>query len=74
MNRSEMWRRIDTHPKPWDMIVVGGGATGVGVAIDAAARAGVTLGVIFLDRLKPEVQQMKALLDAQALKQVGAVR
>jgi len=38
MNRSEMWRRIDTHPKAWDMIVVGGGATGVGVAIDAAAR------------------------------------
>ena len=33
-----MWRRIEEHPKPWDMIVVGGGATGVGVAIDAAAR------------------------------------
>ena len=38
MNRTEMWRRIDAHPKAWDMIVVGGGATGVGVAIDAAAR------------------------------------
>jgi glycerol-3-phosphate dehydrogenase len=38
MNRTEMWRRIDAHPKPWDMIVVGGGATGVGVAIDAASR------------------------------------
>ena len=33
-----MWRRIKAHPKAWDMIVVGGGATGVGVAIDAAAR------------------------------------
>jgi glycerol-3-phosphate dehydrogenase len=33
-----MWRRVDAHPKAWDMIVVGGGATGVGVAIDAAAR------------------------------------
>ena len=33
-----MWRRIEAHPKTWDMIVVGGGATGVGVAIDAAAR------------------------------------
>lgn len=33
-----MWRRIEAHPKPWDMIVVGGGATGVGVAIDAATR------------------------------------
>ncbi|MGA7295020.1 MAG: glycerol-3-phosphate dehydrogenase/oxidase [Terriglobales bacterium] len=38
MNRSDMWRRIEAHPKAWDMIVVGGGATGVGVAIDAASR------------------------------------
>jgi glycerol-3-phosphate dehydrogenase len=38
MNRTEMLRRVETHSKPWDMIVVGGGATGVGVAIDAAAR------------------------------------
>jgi glycerol-3-phosphate dehydrogenase len=38
MNRSDMWRRLEAHPKAWDMIVVGGGATGVGVAIDAAAR------------------------------------
>jgi len=33
-----MWGRFEAHPKPWDMIVVGGGATGVGVAIDAASR------------------------------------
>jgi glycerol-3-phosphate dehydrogenase len=38
MNRAEMWRRIEAHPNAWDMIVVGGGATGVGVAIDAASR------------------------------------
>ncbi len=38
MNRSEMWRRVETHPNEWDMIIVGGGATGVGVAIDAASR------------------------------------
>src|SRR5271169_2298276 len=38
MNRSDMWRRLDAHPKAWDMSVVGGGATGVGVAIDAASR------------------------------------
>jgi len=38
MNRTDMWRRIEAHPKTWDMLVVGGGATGVGVAIDAAAR------------------------------------
>jgi len=33
-----MYRRLRAHPDPWDMIVVGGGATGVGVAIDAASR------------------------------------
>ncbi len=38
MNRAEMWRRVAAHQKMWDMIVVGGGATGVGVAIDAATR------------------------------------
>ena len=38
MNRFNMWRSIESHPKAWDMLVVGGGATGVGVAIDAASR------------------------------------
>src|ERR1051326_8363279 len=38
MNRSEMYRRLRAHAGPWDMIVAGGGATGVGVAIDAASR------------------------------------
>src|SRR5437588_9993673 len=38
MNRINMWRSIEAHPKAWDMIVVGGGATGTEVAIDAAAR------------------------------------
>src|SRR5258707_2073800 len=33
-----MYRRLRSHAGAWDMIVVGGGATGVGVAIDAAAR------------------------------------
>src|SRR6201982_3321511 len=38
MTRDEMWRRFRAHTKPWDIVVVGGGATGVGVAIDAASR------------------------------------
>ncbi len=33
-----MWGRVQAHQNAWDMIVVGGGATGVGVAIDAATR------------------------------------
>src|ERR1700690_969568 len=38
MDRAEMYARLHTRPGRWDMIVVGGGATGVGVAVDAAAR------------------------------------
>jgi glycerol-3-phosphate dehydrogenase len=38
MNRAEMYRRLQAHAGPWDMIVVGGGATGAGVAIDGASR------------------------------------
>jgi len=38
MKRADVWRRIEAHSKAWDMIIVGGGATGVGSAIDAASR------------------------------------
>jgi glycerol-3-phosphate dehydrogenase len=38
MNRDEMLERVAKREKPWDMVVIGGGATGVGVAVDAAAR------------------------------------
>ena len=38
MNRAGVLSRIRSHSAAWDIIVVGGGATGVGVAIDAAAR------------------------------------
>jgi glycerol-3-phosphate dehydrogenase len=38
MKRAEIWGRIREHRGAWDMIIVGGGATGVGVAIDAASR------------------------------------
>jgi glycerol-3-phosphate dehydrogenase len=38
MNRADIWEHVRAHHAPWDMIIVGGGATGVGVAIDAATR------------------------------------
>ncbi|HEX3877093.1 MAG TPA: glycerol-3-phosphate dehydrogenase/oxidase [Bryobacteraceae bacterium] len=47
MTRAEQIGRIDNHPETWDMIVAGGGATGVGVAIDAAARG---YSVLLLER------------------------
>jgi len=38
MIREEMLARVRDHRGAWDFIVIGGGATGVGVAVDAAAR------------------------------------
>ncbi len=38
MNRAGMYRRLRAHNGPWDVVIVGGGATGAGVAIDAASR------------------------------------
>jgi len=43
MTRPEMLHRLYSHPAEWDIIIVGGGATGVGVVIDAAARGYDTL-------------------------------
>src|SRR3954454_21375336 len=38
MDRDSMLRRLADRREPWDVVVVGGGATGAGVAVDAAAR------------------------------------
>src|SRR6476661_424147 len=38
MRRSEMITRLGQRHEPWDMVVIGGGATGVGIAVDAASR------------------------------------
>lgn len=43
MNRDDMLARALDRREPWDLVVVGGGATGVGVAIDAASRGYATL-------------------------------
>jgi len=38
VNRDELLARAERHSGPWDFIVIGGGATGAGVAVDAASR------------------------------------
>lgn len=38
MNREEQLERLRAHAGAWDLLVIGGGATGVGCALDAAAR------------------------------------
>src|SRR6187399_3602552 len=38
MRRVEMITRLGQRHEPWDIVVIGGGATGVGIAVDAASR------------------------------------
>jgi glycerol-3-phosphate dehydrogenase len=38
MTRDDMLGRAARHRGPWDFVVIGGGATGVGVAVDASSR------------------------------------
>lgn len=47
LDRDESLNRIHQTKEPWDLLVVGGGATGVGVAMDAASRG---LRVLLLEQ------------------------
>jgi len=38
MKRNEMIDELKTHKGKWDFIIIGGGATGLGAAVDAASR------------------------------------
>lgn len=38
MNRNEMISNLENHDDLWDFIIIGGGATGMGTAIEAASR------------------------------------
>jgi len=43
MKRDEMFKQARERVEPWDIIIVGGGATGAGVAVDAVSRGYATL-------------------------------
>ena len=43
MNRDTMLQKLQSHEGIWDVLVIGGGATGLGIAVDAAARGYKTL-------------------------------
>lgn len=47
MNRAENLERVRGSRRPWDIIVIGGGATGAGCALDAASRG---LDVLLLEQ------------------------
>lgn len=38
MHRDEMLAQLEDRKTPWDVIVIGGGATGLGIALDSASR------------------------------------
>ena len=38
MNRNQLIQRLTANSVPWDIIIIGGGATGLGAAVDAASR------------------------------------
>ena len=41
--RAAMLARLEEHQGPWDFVIIGGGATGVGIAVDASSRGYSTL-------------------------------
>ncbi|WP_413433209.1 FAD-dependent oxidoreductase [Crateriforma spongiae] len=47
LDRHASVERIQTRSAPWDLVVIGGGATGVGIALDAATRG---LDVVLVER------------------------
>lgn len=47
MRREEFLERILDRREPWDLTIIGGGATGLGIAVDAASRG---YGVVLLEQ------------------------
>ena len=47
MKREEMLARVEARSMPWDIVIIGGGATGVGIAVDATTRG---YDVLLLER------------------------
>ncbi|MBB3206354.1 glycerol-3-phosphate dehydrogenase [Rhodopirellula rubra] len=43
MNRESILRRLSEHREPFDVVIIGGGATGAGLALDASVRGLSTL-------------------------------
>src|SRR5271154_632656 len=43
MNRQQMIQQLESHSEEWDICIIGGGATGLGAAVDAASRGFKTI-------------------------------
>src|SRR6201994_1657030 len=47
VKREEMLARVEARTAPWDIVIIGGGASGMGIAVDAATRG---YDVLLLER------------------------
>jgi glycerol-3-phosphate dehydrogenase len=54
MKRDKVLDRIENTKEPWDILVIGGGATGLGVAVDDTIRAKVVVNAtgVFCDSVR----------------------
>ena len=68
-----MLRRLQAHSGRWDMLVVGGGATGVGVAIDAANRGYDVLRGTSFGQRAAWMRAAADILDAEIDAEQGAL-
>jgi len=69
MNRKDMLNKLQEPKKVWDMVVVGGGATGLGVAVDAATRG---YSVVLLEMA--DFQKGDVALVLEALRERGRMK
>src|ERR1019366_8530612 len=83
--RADILRELGRQQEPWDVLVIGGGATGLGTAVEAAARGYRTLLVERSDFAKETssrstklvhggvryLQQMNVTLVLDALRERG---
>jgi glycerol-3-phosphate dehydrogenase len=52
MKRETVLKRVKKKVKTWDIVIIGGGATGLGVAVDGASRGYKTLLIEQVDFAK----------------------
>ena len=54
MNREDALERFHAHDGIWDLVAIGGGATGVAIAMDAAIR-GLSVDISAYSSIEDEV-------------------
>ena len=67
MKREAMLARASEPERVWDLLVIGGGATGLGIAVDAAARSH---SVLLAER---DAQELPEPFDDVILKPVSII-